>query len=69
MFERLLRILYVTVGCLCPEAIKCKRLKVKSMRFHKTIDIRPEKVDTSDMCYPKKVDFTYSLIHTSFYLQ
>ena len=39
------------------------------MRFHKTIDIRPKKVDTSDICYPKKVDFTCSLIHTSFYLQ
>lgn len=39
------------------------------MRFPKNIDIRPEKVDTSGICYPKKVDFTYSLIHTSFYLQ
>ena len=55
MFERLLRILNVTVRCLCPEAIKCKRLKVKSMRFHKTIDIRPKKVDTSDIAILRKL--------------
>lgn len=55
MFERLLRILDVTVGCLCPEAIKCKRLKVKSMRFPKNIDIRPKKVDTSDIAILRKL--------------
>ena len=55
MFERLLRILDVTVGCLCPEAIKCKRLKVKSMRFPKNIDIRHKKVDTSDIAILRKL--------------
>ena len=33
------------------------------MRFHKTIDIRPEKVDTSGICYPEKVDADNSRIH------
>ena len=38
------------------------------MQSPKNIDIRPKKVDTSDICYPKKVDFTCSHFHTSFYL-
>ena len=31
------------------------------MRFHKTIDICPEKVDTSGICHPKKLT---SRVHT-----
>ena len=46
-----------------------KGKKSKVCDFLKTIDIRPEKVDASDICYPEKVDITYSLNHTSFYLQ
>ena len=48
MFERLLRIVDVTVGCvynLCHEY--SKMLNVKSIRFPKNIDTRPEKVDYS----------------------